>query len=83
MDLRQRLHLTPPTLSSKLLCDKLEYLSHPRKVGTSNSIFVKERACPVCEHGKVQASELPSQSECSYCHKLIEVVGFFLFAYTN
>jgi len=38
-----------------------------------SSIFLKERACPNCEYGKVQTYELPSGAECSYCHKLIEV----------
>jgi len=33
----------------------------------------KTRACPLCEHGKLEMSELPRGARCSYCHKLIEL----------
>lgn len=55
-----------------------------------NSPFLQERACPNCDYGKVQTSELSSCAECSYCHKLIEVDfkykvavggGFIFFVY--
>lgn len=53
----------------------------------SDSLFLKERPCPNCEHGKISTLELPSQAECTYCHKLISldskwemyIAGFFVF----
>ena len=33
----------------------------------------KTRPCPLCEYGKVDTTELPRGTQCSYCHKLIEL----------